>query len=69
MDVVILLLSVLSLVALGFLLRYAHQDLEQSEQIKKHLHDLEIASEGYSGGKLNGAYSRMLKRQEKNYER
>lgn len=54
--------AVLSLIGATY---YAKKDVQEHEEIETRISDIETAANGLCRGELNGAYSRMLKRQQK----
>lgn len=56
----------IGLVAILFSFYYIKRAMNEHDEMIARIEDLEIASTGYYSGELNGAYSRVLKRQKRN---
>lgn len=62
-PMIILILGSGVLCSLGAAAYFFYRDIEEQDEIMTRFNDLEAATKGYCKGELNGAYSRILKRQ------
>ena len=59
----IFILSSGALCSLGAAAYFFYKDMGEQDEIMSRFNDLEAATKGYCKGELNGAYSRIQKRQ------
>jgi len=68
-TLIILILIIGGIGSLSSAAFFLKRNMKEQAEIESRFMDLEVATNGYCRGELNGAYNRILKRQKKRNER